>query len=38
MHERLIETIQLQAKNTTQRNIIEAKDKEIIDNNWKHKT
>ncbi len=37
MHEKLLDTIHLQASNTTQRNIIEAKDKDIIDKDWKTK-
>jgi hypothetical protein len=37
MHQKLIDTIQEQTKSIVQRNIIEAKEKEVIDEDWKPK-
>jgi hypothetical protein len=37
MHQKLIDTIQEQTKSIIQRQIIEAKEKEVIDEYWKPK-
>ena len=37
MHQKLIDTIEQQNKLAIQRNVIEARDKDIIDDDWKPK-